>query len=57
MFRKFLNRLIGRKDLSIDAVNAFVEGNASSDEIQLVENLMHDNASLEKDLSTQQALR
>ena len=57
MFRKFLNRLIGRKDLSIDAVNAFVEGNASSDEIQLVENLMQDNASLEKDLSTQQALR
>jgi hypothetical protein len=54
--RKFLNRLIGRTDLSIDAVNAFVEGNASADEIQLVENLMQDNPSLERDLSTQQAL-
>ena len=57
MVHKFLNRLTGRKDLSFDAVNAFVEGNASSDEIQNVENLMQDNASLKKDLSTQQALR
>jgi hypothetical protein len=43
--------------LSIDAINAFVEGNASADEIQLVERLIRDDASLERDLSTQQALR
>ncbi|MBT3555783.1 MAG: hypothetical protein HN926_05620 [Chloroflexi bacterium] len=57
MVRKFLNRVISRKDLSIDAINAFVEGNASADEIQLVERLIRDDASLERDLSTQQALR
>ena len=57
MVRNFLNRLVGRKDLSIDAVNAFVEGKASPDEIQLVENLMRDNTSLERDLYTQKALR
>ena len=54
MVRKFL---VGRKDLSIDAINAFVEGKASPDEIQLVENLIRDNTSLERDLYTQKALR
>lgn len=57
MVRKLLNRLIGRTDSSIDAVNAYVEGNASSDEIELVQKMMRADASLEKDLSTQQALR
>jgi hypothetical protein len=55
--RKLLNRLIGRTDSSIGAVNAYLEGNASSDEIELVKKMMRTNAALEKDLSTQQALR
>lgn len=55
-----LNRLIGRKDQSDirdDAVNAYVDGNASNDELKIVEEMMCENPSLEKDLSTQQTLR
>jgi hypothetical protein len=57
---RVLNRLIGRKDQSDirdDAVNAYVDGNASNDELKIVEEMMRENPSLENDLSTQQALR
>jgi hypothetical protein len=53
---RLINRLFGRKDLDIDAVNAFVEGSASPDEQLLVEKMMRENPALEKDLSTQRAL-
>ena len=56
MVLKFLNRLIGRTDSSIDAVNAYVEGNASPDEINLIEQMMRENPALEKDLTTQRSL-
>ncbi|MEE8045625.1 MAG: hypothetical protein V3T49_02175 [Dehalococcoidia bacterium] len=52
----FINRLFGRTDTSIDAVNAYVEGNASADDVKLVEQLMRDNPALEKDLATQKVL-
>lgn len=57
MFFGVLNRLFGRTDQHIDAVNAYVEGNASTDEIRIVEELMRENSALEKDLATQQSLR
>jgi hypothetical protein len=56
---RILNRLIGRTDrseLGVDAVNAFVEGSASSDEINLIEQMMRENPALEKDLATQRTL-
>ena len=56
MFFEVLNRLFGRTDQSIDAVNAYVKGNASVDETQLVEKMMREDSSLAKDLSTQTAL-
>lgn len=56
MFRRFLNRLIGRTDLNIDAVTAFVEGNASPDEIRIVEDMIRRDPSLERNLTTQQGL-
>lgn len=56
MVRKALNRLIGRTGSGTDAINAYVEGNASDDEIKLVEQMMRDNPALEKDLATQQSL-
>jgi len=56
VFRRFLNRLIGRTDMNIDAVNAFVEGNASPDETRIVEELIRLDPSLERNLSTQQGL-
>ena len=56
MFREVLNRLFGRTNSSIDAVNAYVEGSASSDETNLVLEMMRENPSLEKDLATQSAL-
>jgi hypothetical protein len=56
VFFEVLNRLFGGKDQSIDAVNAYIEGNASVDETQLVEKMMREDSSLEKDLSTQTAL-
>ena len=57
MVRRLLNRLTGRTDSSDNAVNAYVEGNASPDEIRLVEEMMRQDSSLEKNLSTQQALK
>ena len=54
-----LNRLIGRKDgseIRNDAVNAYVEGNASGDQVKIVEEMKRENPALEKDLSTQSAL-
>ena len=56
MVRKFLNRLFGRTDSITDAINAYVEGNASADEVKLVEQMMRDDPALEKDLATQRAL-
>ena len=56
MVLRVLNRLIGRTDSSIDAVNAYVEGNASQDEIKLIENMMRENPALEKDFATQRSL-
>lgn len=56
MLRQLLNRLFGRTDSSIDAINAYVEGNASTNEIKLVEQMMRSNPMLEKDLATQKAL-
>lgn len=56
MFLRVLNRLFGRTDSSIDAINAFVEGSASTDEQELVEQMMRENPALEKDLATQRAL-
>ena len=59
MVFRVLNRLIGRTDrseLGVDAVNAYVEGSASSDEIKLVEQMMRENPALEKDLATQRTL-
>lgn len=56
MVRRILNRLIGRTDSHVDAVNAYVEGNASADETRLVEQMMHENPALENDLATQQSL-
>jgi hypothetical protein len=53
---KVLNRLIGRTDSSIDAVNAYVEGSASPDDIKLIEQMMRENPALEKDLTTQRSL-
>ena len=60
MVFRVLNRLIGRtdqSDIGVDTVNAYVDGNASNDEIKIVEEMMRENPALEKDLSTQQALR
>lgn len=56
MVRKALNRLIGRTGSGTDAINAYVEGNASDDEIKLVEQMMRDDPALEKDLATQKSL-
>lgn len=56
MIRKFLNRLFGRTDPVTYAINAYIEGNASADEMKLVEQMMRDDPALEKDLATQQAL-
>ena len=59
MVLKVLNRLIGRTDrreIGIDAVNAYVEGNASPDEMNLIEQMMRENPALEKDLTTQRSL-
>jgi len=53
---KVLNRLIDRTDSSIDAVNAYVEGSASPDEIKLIEQMIRENPALEKDLTTQRSL-
>jgi len=55
--RRLLNRLTDRTYSSNDAVNAYVEGTASSDEIRLVKEMVRKNVALEKDLYTQQALR
>ncbi|MDP6055613.1 MAG: hypothetical protein QGF24_02350 [Dehalococcoidia bacterium] len=58
MVLRLLNRLFGRTDSSVDeAVNAYVDGLASPDEIQLVERMMREDSALEKDLTTQQGLR
>ncbi len=56
MVRKALNRLIGRTGSSTDAIAAYVGGNASDDEIKLVEQMMQDDPALEKDLATQKSL-
>ena len=56
MIFRVLNRLIGRTDSSLDAVNAYVEGNASPDEIKLIEQMVRENPALEKDLTTQRSL-
>jgi anti-sigma factor RsiW len=56
VIRKFLNRLFGRTDPVTYAINAYIEGNASADEMKLVEQMMRDDPALEKDLATQQAL-
>lgn len=56
MVRKALNRLIGRTGSGTDAINAYVEGNASDDEIKLVEQMMRDDPAFEKDLATQKSL-
>lgn len=56
MVFEFLNRLIGHRDSSVDAVNAYVEGSASADEQTFVERMMRENPGLEKDLGTQRAL-
>ena len=56
MIRKFLNRLFGRTDPVTYAINAYIEGNASADEMKLVEQMMRDDPAFEKDLATQQAL-
>jgi len=56
VIRKFLNRLFGRTDPVTYAINAYIEGNASADEMKLVEQMMRDDPAFEKDLATQQAL-
>ncbi|MDA1280304.1 MAG: hypothetical protein O3B95_09755 [Chloroflexi bacterium] len=56
MFRRAINRLLGRTDPSIDAINAYVEGTASSDEVEFVEGMISENPALERDLATQGAL-
>ena len=56
MIRKIINRLFGRADRGTDAVNAYVGGSASDDEVKLVEQMMRDDPALEKDLATQKAL-
>ena len=59
MVFRVLNRLIGRTDhreFGVDAVNAYVEWNASPDEIKLIEEMMRENPALEKDLATQRSL-
>ncbi len=57
MVRRLLNRLIGRTDPEVDAVNAFVDGDASADELRLIEEMMRRDPALERDLTTQMALR
>jgi hypothetical protein len=58
VIRRLLNRLIGRTDSSVDeAINAYVDGTASSDETRTVERMAQENPALEKDLSTQMTLR
>jgi hypothetical protein len=55
---RILNRFIDRTDSSsVWAVNAYVEGSASDDEVKLVEEMMRRDPALGKDLSTQRALR
>ena len=59
MVLRVLNRLIGRTDrreIGVDAVNAYAEGSASSDEIKLIEQMMHENPAFKKDLATQRSL-
>ncbi|MCH8910878.1 MAG: hypothetical protein IH867_09065 [Chloroflexi bacterium] len=56
MVRRLINRLSGRAGPSTDAINAYVGGNASDDEVKLVEKMMRDDPALEKDLATQRAL-
>ncbi len=58
MVLRILNRFIDRTDSSsVWAVNAYVEGSASDDEVKLVEEMMRRDPALGKDLSTQRALR
>ena len=57
MVLRVINRLKGRTDLNDDAVNAYVDGNASSEQLDAVRELIKSDPALEKDLSTQQALR
>ena len=57
MVRKVINRLIGRTDSIDEAINAYVEENASQDELNTVRQMMQNDPALEKNLSTQQALR
>ncbi|MCH8115606.1 MAG: hypothetical protein IIB25_09025 [Chloroflexi bacterium] len=56
MVRRLINRLFGRAGPSTGAINAYVGGNASDDEVKLVEQMMRDDPALEKDLATQRAL-
>ncbi len=56
MVRRLINRLFGRAGPSTDAINAYVGGNASDEEVKLVEQLMRNDPALEKDLATQKAL-
>ncbi len=57
MVRKVINRLIGRRYSIDEAINAYVEENASQDELNTVRQMMQNDPVLEKNLSTQQALR
>ena len=57
MVRKVINRLIGRTDSIDEAINAYVEENASQVELDTVRQMMQNDPALEKNLSTQQALR
>ena len=56
MINRLVNKLLGRAGPPTDAVSAFVDGNASADEVKLVEQMMRDDPALEKDLATQKAM-
>ena len=56
MINRLVNKLLGRAGPPTDAVSAFVDGNASADEVKLVEQMMRDDPALKKVLATQKAM-